>query len=149
MRPISALDPLPAPAVAEVDRSSMAQDGQLRRPPGRPPNGRARGGAKGEPSATLDPAQSAALRDQLLAELAAMTSADRAASWARAALPAKNTLTASDAKLVEDAFEQRLSELPSPGASPEATAPTNDDASRVQAEAPQHSRRHGATDRRR
>ena len=30
-------------------------------------NGRVRGGTKGEPLATLDPAQSAALRDQLLA----------------------------------------------------------------------------------
>ena len=30
-------------------------------------------------------------------------------SWARGALAAKNTLTAADAKLVEDAFEQRLS----------------------------------------
>ena len=47
-----------------------------------------------------------------------MTSADRVANWARAALPAKNRLTASDAKLVEDAFEQRLSAAPSVGASP-------------------------------
>ena len=78
--------PLPAPSMAEVDRSFMAQDGQLRRLPGRPPNGRARGGAKGGPSATLDPAQSAALRDQLLAELTAITSGDGAASWARTAL---------------------------------------------------------------
>ena len=62
--------------------------------------------------AILGPAQSAALRDQLLAEIATMTSADRVANWARAALPAKNTLTASDAKLVEDAFEQLLSQLP-------------------------------------
>ena len=31
--------------------------------------------------------------------------------WAREALAAKNSLTATDAKLVEDAFEQRLSEL--------------------------------------
>ena len=73
----------------------------------------------------------------MLAELAAIASGDRAAIWARAALPAKNTLTASDAKLVEHAFEQRLLELAPPGASPEATAPTNDDGSRVQAEAPQ------------
>jgi hypothetical protein len=117
--------------VAEIDRSSMAQDGQLRRPP----NGRARGGVKSEALAILDAAQSAALRDQLLAELATMTSADRVANWARAALPAKNTLTASDPKLVEDAFEQLLSQLPPFGASPEAIAPTNDDALRVRAEA--------------
>ena len=130
--------PLPAPSMAEVDRSFMAQDGQLRPPPERPPNGRARSGVKGEPSATLDPIRSAALRDQLLTELTAVTSADGAGSWARTALAAKNTLTASDAKLVEEAFEQRLLELTLPGASPEAATPTNDDASRVQAEGPQH-----------
>jgi ERF superfamily len=123
--------PLPASSVAEIDRSSMAQDGRLRRPP----NGRERGGVKSEALAILDAAQSAALRDQLLAELATLTSADRVANWARAALPAKNTLTASDAKLVEDAFEQLLSQLPPFGASPEAIAPTNDDALRVHAEA--------------
>ena len=40
-------------------------------------------------------------------------SADLAISWAGEALVAKNTLTAADARLVEDAFERRLSELPS------------------------------------
>ena len=39
------------------------------------------------------------------------------------ALTAKNSLTAADAKLVEDAFERRLSELPSS----EAVAPSGDD----------------------
>src|SRR5262245_40116170 len=68
--------PLPAPKV-EVDPSSMAQDGQLRRPPGRPFEGRARGGPKGEALATLDASHSAVLRDQLLAELAAISSVDR------------------------------------------------------------------------
>jgi hypothetical protein len=36
-----------------------------------------------------------------------------AASWAQEALTAKNSLTTTDAKLVEDAFERRLSELSS------------------------------------
>src|SRR5262249_45005041 len=35
-------------------------------------------------------------------------------SWAGAALSAKNSLTAGDAKVVEDVFEQRLSQLGSP-----------------------------------
>jgi ERF superfamily len=137
--------PLSAPPMAEANRSSMAQDSQFCRPPGRPPNRSARGGTKGEPLATLDSAQSAALREELLAELRAITSGDRAASWARTALAAKNTLTASDAKLVEDAFEQLLAQLRSPRASPEATAPTNDDTLRAASAAA--SRRHGATDR--
>src|SRR5439155_254112 len=37
--------------------------------------------------------------------------AERAAQWARSALAAKNTLTASDARLVQVAFELRLSAL--------------------------------------
>ena len=40
-----------------------------------------------------------------------ITSADLAAGWAHAALPAKNTLKADDANVVEDAFEHRLQEL--------------------------------------
>ena len=45
--------------------------------------------------------------------LGSITSADSATIWAQEALTAKNRLTASDAKLVEDAFEHRLSELTS------------------------------------
>src|SRR5262249_925002 len=47
-------------------------------------------------------------------------------------LPAKNGLTATDAKLVEDAFERRLSELPSS----EAAVPSNDRSSGSQIEGP-------------
>jgi ERF superfamily len=54
--------------------------------------------------ALLPPTQSATLREQLLHELAALRSADEAAAWAQRTLPAKNTLVASDARLLEDAF---------------------------------------------
>jgi hypothetical protein len=47
----------------------------------------------------------------LLLDIANIRSADFATGWARKALTAKNSLTPSDAKLVEDAFERRLSEL--------------------------------------
>jgi ERF superfamily len=57
----------------------------------------------------LDPDASAALRDQLVREVASLGSAAEAAPWARAALPTKNILTASDARLVELAFQLRLS----------------------------------------
>jgi len=63
---------------------------------------------KGVSPAVLDSDQSAALRDRLLREIADIASADLAANWARGVLTAKNSLTAADAKLVEDAFEQRL-----------------------------------------
>jgi hypothetical protein len=90
-----------------------------------PGNGHGRGGRKGEIPVTLDPEQSAALREKLLTELLGITSADLAAGWAGQALTAKNSLTAADAKLVEDVFEQRLSELPSC----DAAASSNEDSS--------------------
>jgi hypothetical protein len=51
------------------------------------------------------------LHDRLLSEIAGLQSQDRATSWARQSLPAKNRLATSDAKLVEDAFEHKLSEF--------------------------------------
>ena len=96
-----------------VDRSFRPTDDQSRTPPRTPGNGRGRGGRKGEIPLTLDTNQSAALREKLLVELGNITSADSVSNWARGALISKNSLTATDAKLVEDAFERRLSELPS------------------------------------
>src|SRR5262249_50292686 len=46
-----------------------------------------------------------------------LTSADGAVAWATRALSAKNSLIVADAKLLEDAFEQKLSGLSSPDAS--------------------------------
>jgi hypothetical protein len=69
--------------------------------------------------------QSAALREKLLAELGNITSADSVPNWASGALTAKNSLTATDAKLVEDAFERKLLELPPS----ETDAPSDDDSS--------------------
>jgi hypothetical protein len=103
-----------------VDRSFTPTDDQSRMPPRMPGDGRARGSRKGEIPLTLDPEQSAVLRERLLAELRNIT-ADSVPNWARAALTAKNSLTATDAKLVEDVFERRLSELPSSDAA--ATGP--------------------------
>jgi hypothetical protein len=67
----------------------------------------------------LDSESSAALRDQLVREVAGIGSAQAAAAWARSALPAKNTLTASDARLVQVAFELRLSALETDGGRPQ------------------------------
>ena len=125
----------PSLSPSATDRSFKPTDDQSRVPPRRPGNGYGygRGGRKGETPITLDPDQSAALRKKLLTELGNITSANRAAAWAREALSAKNSLTATDAKLVENAFERRLSELPSS----ETAAPSNDDPSVPQIAAPQ------------
>jgi ERF superfamily len=109
-----------------VDRSFEPTDDRSRMPPRTPGDEHARGGrTKLERAVTLDPDQSAALREKLLTELGNITSADLAAAWAREALTAKNSLTATDAKLVEGAFERRFSELPSS----DAAVPSKDDSS--------------------
>ena len=75
------------------------------------------------------------LRDQLLRDVANLSSADGAAVWARRILPAKNTLHEADARQVEEAFEAKLTVIsgPSNGVSgsdrhdePQAQ-PTNED----------------------
>src|SRR5712691_89660 len=76
-------------------------------------NGQPRG-TKSNTAVVVDAGQSAALRDKLLAGVASLTSAEFAVTWASRALPAKNSLIAADAKLLEDGFEQKLSSLPSP-----------------------------------
>ena len=87
--------------------------------------------ASGRPP--LEPEQSAALREKLLTELGTITSADSVPNWAREALSAKNSLIATDAELVEEAFERRLLELPSS----ETAAPANNEPSAPQIAAPQ------------
>ena len=59
----------------------------------------------------LAPEQSASLRERLVAQLAAIDSTDDAAAWAHRNLPSKNTLTAADAKMVEERFQARLSTI--------------------------------------
>jgi ERF superfamily len=70
----------------------------------------------------LAPEQSAILREHLLDQLVAIGSADEAAIWAQRNLPAKNTLTAIDAKIVEERFQDRLSTI-SDGRAPDGTTP--------------------------
>src|SRR3974390_1463656 len=85
-------------------------------------NGKARGAPRSPVPVLLPVDESAALRDRLLGEIAGLVSPESATSWARAALAAKNSLTAADAKLLEDAFEQKVAGL----SSAEAAAPTVD-----------------------
>jgi hypothetical protein len=61
------------------------------------------------PALPLD--QSQALRDRLLSELEGIATAEAAGTWAHRILSAKNSLTAADARQVEDAFQARLVSL--------------------------------------
>jgi ERF superfamily len=108
-----------SPTPSADEHSLKPRDGQARVPPRKPGDGQRRNSMHGERPAPLEPEQSAALREKLLAELGTITSADSAAIWAQEALTTKNSLTAADAQLVEDAFERKLSEL-APSATPEA-----------------------------
>ena len=59
----------------------------------------------------LEPAASAALREQLTNELSAISSSEEAANWAHRVLGAKKSLTPADAARVEQAFQDRLASL--------------------------------------
>jgi hypothetical protein len=94
-----------------IDRSVDVPAGGLQLPPRNRSNRRTRGASKPPNPPVLSPDQSAVLRDRLLKEITALPSEDSATDWAQRALAAKNQLTASDARLLEVAFELRLSAL--------------------------------------
>jgi hypothetical protein len=60
----------------------------------------------------LSLALSASLRDELLREIGSLNSNDEAALWARRRGDAKNSMNATDATGVEQAFQSRLNTLP-------------------------------------
>ena len=63
------------------------------------------------PKEILDAEKSAVLRDQIRSELTGLTTSEEATAWARSILKAKNSLTSEDAKLIENAFESKLTEI--------------------------------------
>ena len=62
----------------------------------------------------LEAEASRTLRDQLMSEVASLSSADEAANWAHRVLGKKNTLVKDDAIQVEQAFQARLAVLSRP-----------------------------------
>jgi hypothetical protein len=72
----------------------------------RPPNGSIHKPREKRPLLAAEP--SAALRGLLIAEIADLKKSDDLALWALRRLPAKNTLTASDAGAVEQAYQSAL-----------------------------------------
>src|SRR6478672_995863 len=106
---IAGEDDLDAPDLCDgpLSPSLPADECSLKPAHGQPPvqqrkpgKGQRRHGMHGERPSTLEPEQSAALRDKLLTAVGNITSVDIAALWAQEALAAKNRLTAADAKLV-------------------------------------------------
>src|SRR5271166_3661415 len=103
---------------ALADASSSAK--AVTRPGPAKPAG-ARASASSDPQRTeklarpartlLGSEQSAALREQLLADLDRVQSADAAADWAHKNLSAKNTLLDGDADAVEARFRERLATI--------------------------------------
>jgi len=71
------------------------------------------GGKLPRPSARsiLREQPSATLRESLIQQMAAISAEDEAAAWAHRSLPAKNTLTTGDAKIVEERFQASLSTI--------------------------------------
>src|SRR6516225_6260521 len=72
-------------------------------------------GAKAKPSKgvlnrapVLGPPQSAELREQLVSQLASLTTSEDLLGWAKASLPLKNTLLEADAGIVEAAYQAKL-----------------------------------------
>jgi hypothetical protein len=128
---IAGEDDLDAPDLDSGPKPAM----ELPRPdPRDPPNGQAEvversPRSREKPSLAsarpvLPAEQSAMLRERLLEELVAIGSAEEAAMWAQRNLPAKNTLTAVDAKIVEERFQSRLSTIGDGGA-PDGTNPAS------------------------
>ena len=72
---------------------------------------------------------SVSLRESLIEQIATINSADEAAAWAHRNLPAKNTLTAPDAKIVEEHFQARLAKI---------SEQTRDEASNAASVGPPH-----------
>ena len=112
--PDSVIEPSPTNQENSEAQRKPPSKGRLNRPP------------------VLDAERSLVLRDQLLAEICELTNGDELALWAHRRLPAKNTLTAGDAGIVEQACQKLLDAfsdvdpdpLPSPRAIP-AEAPSH------------------------
>jgi hypothetical protein len=80
-------------------------------PPFAPSGASRKGKVIRPPRIVLAADQLEALRDRLVAGLSDLKSADEAADWVHKNLPAKNTLAAADAEIVEASFRERLGTL--------------------------------------
>jgi ERF superfamily len=100
---------------SKAERPPGSQNGQLSRGQVHSPpqfsTGRHAKAVSNPPKSTLAPEASTALRDQLIAELKDLNSAEDGANWAQRVLATKNTLTTADAERIEQAFQMRLASI--------------------------------------
>jgi hypothetical protein len=106
---IAGEDDLDAPELI-AEPAFAGGDANASVPTGRKPSGGSMRKAR-QPRPVLGPEPSAALRDQLIAEVQNLTTGEEIALWAQRGLAAKNTLTAEDAGAVETACQVVLSAL--------------------------------------
>jgi ERF superfamily len=92
--------------------------------PGQPSLTRLKAKSAIERRPVLGPDESARLRDDLLSEIGALNGADQAATWAYRTIRVKNTLTAADAQLLEQAFQSRMTALAGVPKEGELSTPT-------------------------
>ena len=110
---VDAPDLMAPPAqAAGIEKPPPSKKGQLNGGRSHFSHGRA---PKPVPRPILGAAPSAALRDQLVGELNHVASGDDAALWAHKILGDKNRLTDADARLLEDAFQAKMTALQSAG----------------------------------
>jgi hypothetical protein len=101
----------PNPGIEPTPRPGNGQQGKARATPDRRsehgvPNPRVVAA-----TSILPPAESAILRDRLLAQVATIDSSDAGVTWAYRAIGSKNTLTEADAQVVERRFQEKLSSI--------------------------------------
>ena len=77
-----------------------------------------------KPVVTLDLETSGRQRDELMGELASISSFDGAAEWAKRIIPIKNTLASEHAREVETALEVKLAQVGGPFGEPLQTSET-------------------------
>jgi ERF superfamily len=99
------------PASKKLGRLNGGQDHSTQRLPG----SRSAKAASVHSKPILDPETSAALREQLAADLKEINSAKEAANWAHRVLGTKNSLTATDAACIEETFRVKLASFATDG----------------------------------
>jgi hypothetical protein len=115
--------PPSASAASAVSRDSGPGNRRYSAPARGGSNGVVATASKSEPPPVVDGEQSAVLRDRLLKDLATVTSADLAETWAREAATLKQSMTADHAAQVDDAFVETLALAASATAEPSVEAP--------------------------
>jgi hypothetical protein len=97
------IGPVPQTEKPSIERRSVGNGGQVTSS-----NRRAGRTRANTPASELSVVLSASLKTELVREIEELSTADKAALWAQRRLPAKNQLSATDARQVEEAFASKL-----------------------------------------